>query len=243
MSELDVDLVAIPGGQLQAGRTLEQAQAVWREHADLDLPWHYFSKETGALTVSVGDLLVQRTPLTWRDLQQLSPEVVARLKPDYESWACPASRLLWEDADRAAARAAERTGLAYRLPTEWEWEWAARGGDDREFPWGDRFEPGCANLIEAAAGRVLTGGAFPDGASRHGLLDLVGNVDEWTATIYEPLPGAYWSVARTENWAADRHVTRGGSWEHHRDLARTRRRHGLYRPWVGAGVRLVRDAP
>jgi toxoflavin biosynthesis protein ToxD len=73
-------------------------------------------------------------------------------------------------------------------------------------------------------------------------MDLVGNVDEWTSSVYAPYPDAPAQVPDVEAWASDPHITRGGGFMHHRDLARCARRHALYPPMRGAGFRLVRDA-
>jgi toxoflavin biosynthesis protein ToxD len=236
---LELDLVEVRGGTLVTGQDLEVAKASWQAHADLDLPWHYFAKQTGSLTVDVAPLTVSRTPITWAELAEVDPALVDRLQPVGVGGDHPANALTWAEADQSARRLGELLGLPLRLPTEFEWEHVARGGDDRAYPWGDEFDPGCANLAEAGVGESEPVGSRPDGASPAGVLDLAGNVDEWTASVYRPLPGAHWTVPRVEAWSVDPHGTRGGSFDHHRDLALTRRRHAVYRPWDGAGFRVV----
>jgi formylglycine-generating enzyme required for sulfatase activity len=194
---------------------------------------------TGARLVDIDAFEVQRAPLTWGELAVVDAGLVSRLKDAESGWEHPADRLSWEEATAAAALLAEHHGVALRLATEFEWERIARGDDDRSYPWGDVFDPSCCNLAEAEVGHTEPAGRRAAGASQHGVLDLAGNVDEWTASVYAPYPGAHWTVPPTESWAVDPHVTRGGSFSHHRDLALTRRRHAVYRPWEGAGMRLV----
>ncbi len=123
----------------------------------------------------------------------------------------PVVGVTWAEASAFAAWIGSQLGEEVRLPTEDEWERAARGDDTREFPWGDEYVRGRANLFDLGLGTTTPVGSFPDGASAFGVLDMAGNVDEWTSTRYAPYPGAPDSVPTVEDWAADPHITRGGA--------------------------------
>lgn len=129
------------------------------------------------------------------------------------------------EADRYCQWLGLKDGKSYRLPTEAEWEYAARGNDGRKYPWGNHARRGgSANFADASTtfpwrdSQINDGypetspvGAFPLGASFFGLEDMAGNVWEWCLDFYQPLPGALKRNPRVPSGST--RVYRGGSWK------------------------------
>ena len=122
-----------------------------------------------------------------------------------------------------------KTGRHFRLPTEQEWEYVASNGVQNVFPWGDHFECGLANTAEEGLFRSTPVGIFPGGRTQLGVLDLAGNVEEYTASQYKPYPNG--KEVRDDLLVKEGsyRIARGGSFTRFSDLARSTRRHGWYK--------------
>lgn len=194
------------------------------------VPEDWFSKSTPAHEVELDAYEIARFLVTEAEyLTFVQDTQYWNLPTHWRDGAPPAHRsnhpvhgVHWRDILLYLEWLAEKSGVQYRVPTEAEWEKAARGSDFRVYPWGNRFEPMRCNTRETGVGQTTPVGIFPGGAAVCGALDLSGNVEEYTADLYWPYPGSKFSDSDYGSYR----MTRGGSFALDADLARCDRRHG-----------------
>ncbi len=163
-----------------------------------------------AFVTATGHRVPEVDPATWRGYGLIHPYARTR-RHAWVGGATPAGRgghpvvlVSHGDARAYAAWLSDVTGRRWRLPSEAEWEKAARGADGRRFPWGRAWDPERLNSHDRGPFDTTPVGAYPAGASPHGLLDTAGQVFEWTATPMIGVAGA---------GAGERFIVKGGSWD------------------------------
>ncbi len=249
------EFVFIPGGIYEIGSDeseVERCIGYWRSrlidgYDGIQLRDWIF-KEFPKHKVQVAPFRISRFPVTNRDYGQFlrytplePPESIAAAEPaDHPVWGVE-----YEAAVMYAAWAGECLGRPCRLPSEFEWECAARGISRREYPYGQEFDPQKANTMEAGIGRTTPVDQYPRGVSEFGVFDMAGNVEEWTTSLYTPYGGGTFVEDDLSRLLGKRYrILRGGSFALGGDLTRCARRHG---PHPGPlfryrGFRLVADS-
>ena len=242
----DVEMVEIPAGEFIMGLTLEQARQMnqeWNEKAGVFADPNAFTKGIPRLTVYLDTFLIDKVEVTnarYRRCVQAGicqPVTPGRtdIPPDYlDSPAYDDYPVIGVDWDDAVAYC---QWVGKRLPTEAEWEKAARGTDGRLYPWGDEWNPEAANLYRAEFSPV---GAHPGDRSPYGVLDMAGNAAEWTADRFWLYPANPRATAHTSLLAAGPRVVRGFGWNRWTGSVAARDTGFPEIPPVATGFRCVR---
>ncbi|HMQ11119.1 MAG TPA: SUMF1/EgtB/PvdO family nonheme iron enzyme [Oligoflexia bacterium] len=134
-----------------------------------------------------------------------------------------------DDAKSCAHWYAKYLGLPLRLPSEYEWEIAARGIERLQYPYGETFSSKKGNTYETGIGHTTPVTLYEQYASPFGVVDMAGNVEEWVDTQYSPYPGGPNLSDDLSGTLGDNYfVLRGGSFARGGDLSRGARRHGPF---------------
>ena len=243
---LNPPMITIEGGWIETGLDEAKVDGVMDTLQGLGLDRSWIEKEVPRHTLHLPRYAIGKYPVTNLEYKAfLEDSLQPRIPNNWAFGQFPVERsnhpvygLEAEDADAYVAWLSARSGRAFRLPTEAEWEYAGAGPENFEFPWGERFLPEHANTAEMAIFNTTPVGMFPLGASPFGCLDMAGNVEEYVADNYAPYPGGKAINDDLVQVVGTHRIARGGSFTRFRDLARNCRRHGKYpRASYGRGFR------
>ena len=212
------DMVLIPAGKFIMGTSDEEEQLVIRQLGGGELVEHpqWFLSEKPQRAVHVDSFYINNFEVTNADYQKfidatghIAPRHWENRKHPEGEDNFPVVYVSWKDAN------AYCRWVGKRLPTEIEWEKAARGTDARIWPWGNVFDITMCNVESWEGSGPKPVGSYPQGASPYGIYDMAGNVWEWTDSWYDAYPG---STFTTTEFGQKFRVLRGGSWYHYDSL-------------------------
>jgi formylglycine-generating enzyme required for sulfatase activity len=233
-------MVTIPAGKFLVGTPASELGEIEK----LGLGRKYTERETPQHEVELAEYAIGRYPVTnaefarfvedkgydtreyWTDAGWKQKESEGWKQPrfwDDDKWNDPSQPVVgvsWYEALAYCNWLAAKTGKDYRLPTEAEWEKAARGADGRRYPWGNNWDPRLCNNKESGPGRTTPVGQYsPGGDSPYGVGDLAGQVWEWCQSKYggtgdKPKFGYPYEAGdgREDLEGEDTRILRGGSW-------------------------------
>src|SRR5262249_43501464 len=223
------DLADLPGGAFKMGRD---------DGLQTEAPAHQ---------VTVNGFAIDKTEVTNFEYAQFvkqtshaPPSQWGGVRPPAGDERAAVSNVSYNDAVAFAEWRSKRDHVTYRLPTEEEWEYAARNGDKNNlYPWGDTWQQGNAVTQEAGAVKAEEVGKHPQGADAWGVQDLMGNVWEWTSSKASLYPGSTLKLPDAQQgWI----VIRGGGYGSQSNLVS-----GTMRDWFAPdykspllGFRLVK---
>jgi formylglycine-generating enzyme required for sulfatase activity len=223
MDAMPVPMVFVPAGEFIMGSSTVQLNAFWIDKTEVTNAMYAHCVEAGACSAPRSSVSHAR------------PSYYGN--PEFEDY--PVIYVSWVDAQKYCS------WTGGRLPTEAEWEKAARGTDGRTFPWGEQDPSGTVDLLNFYAQDTTEVGMYPAGASPYGVLDMAGNVSEWVADwlsldYYKSPP-----PANPPGPGSGEYRGRGGSWATTlTELVQTSSRTGNFPTDSsgGIGFRCARDA-
>jgi formylglycine-generating enzyme required for sulfatase activity len=219
-------MVNIPGGSFAMGSNDDPSERPVRE-------------------VNVAAFAMSRYPVSIGEWKRCVAAKECKYEPAGDD-NLPAYNLSWNDTQQYVAWLSKTTGQKYRLPSEAEWEYAARAKTQTKFWWGNQIAPGTANCkgcgSDGSAARPMKVGAFP--ANAFGLHDMTGSIAQWVSDCWvKDYQGAPRDGSSRDASFCRQHVVRGGSWKNDASYARSssRDRYDTDVRHVVNGFRVVRQ--
>jgi formylglycine-generating enzyme required for sulfatase activity len=224
-------MVTIPAGPFLMGTPeseLDELEklGVERKYLEREVPQHEVTLEAYAIarypvTNAEFERFIQdggyQTRDYWTDAGWKQKESDDWSQPRYwedKKWNDPSQPVVgvsWYEALAYCRWLSAKSGREYRLPSEAQWEKAARGTDGRRYPWGDDWDPDRCNNKETGPGRTTPVGQYPEGDSPYGVGEMVGQVWEWCSSKYAPYRYKP-DDGREDLEGGDTRILRGGSW-------------------------------
>jgi formylglycine-generating enzyme required for sulfatase activity len=254
------DMVTIPAGEFWMGVSSKQIDYLL-EHESWAEDWYHnnlFQVERPYHRVHTGPYEIGRAPVSNMEYHLFVWETGYRTPNHWvgfhyneEEAHCPVVGVSRYDAlaycewlayQMAEFNEGDTEEYHYRLPTEAEWERAARGADGRLYPWGNDFDPWRCNTAESAKGATTPANSYsPSGDSPFGVTDMAGNVWEWTGSVLKPYPYKA-DDGREALGPKDACVIRGGAWYYSHKLARCAARESVLPGYISSslGFRIAR---
>jgi len=242
----------IPTANVSIGLEKKQVENVVSKYKSVGVLDDWIKKETPRFSVHINTYSMAVFPVTNKEYRDyLSDEQSGEIPSSWTFGRYPnhlSNHPVATISDVAAVNytkwLSRKTGRRFRLPTEIEWEYAAAGVKGLEFPWGNEYVRENANTAELGIFATTTVGIFLEGSSPFGLLDMAGNVEEYTSSDYWVYPGGDRVEDDLLTLTKSYKIARGGSCTRFSDLARCRRRHGRYSKDIYVmGFRLAEDSP
>ncbi|MGH6831202.1 MAG: formylglycine-generating enzyme family protein, partial [Methylocella sp.] len=231
----------IPAGSYVMGRNLTDAEK--KLVIEFEKPGsriQIFNYDWPGHEVSVSSFYLDRTEVSNAQYAEFvkatgyaAPDAWNGSEPPPNAELIPVTFVNYQDARAYCAwRSKSRNdGLTYRLPTEEEWEFAARGKDAGKpgasmklYPWGDEWIENGANTKESRLGYPRNVDAYPQSKSPFGILNLAGNVSEWTSSDFNHYPGGNQQTPREPGYQGTYQVVRGGGFAYPKEAATTTNR-------------------
>jgi formylglycine-generating enzyme required for sulfatase activity len=252
--EIGIEFILISAGEFIMGSTVDDMRQLVR-HRHYELKREWIIDETPQHRVRISRPFY----LSKYEITQGQWEAVMGSNPSrFQGKDRPVESVSWYDAQEFIRRLNLREPKAqYRLPTEAEWEYAARGADGRWYPWGHTFDATRLNFCDRNCNHVWRDstvsdghsgtapvGSYANGVSPFGVHDMVGNVWEWVGDRH----GLYTVTTRTDPQGPESgefRVMRGGSWDNNAGLCRVTARLYIapHHRFDFLGFRLVRTTP
>lgn len=230
---IKAEMVRIPGGKFKMGRN--DGDLLEKPEREVEVKDFYMDK-TEVTNAEYYQFVLEKQynpiPLHWENGKPLTADLQQ-----------PVRYVNFDDIKAFAEWRSKRDGVTYRLPTEEEWEYAARNGSENNlYPWGNEWDENKASVRQDLT--FVPVGSKPEGANKWGVLDLVGNVWEWTSSPASAYPGSD-LTKQVEERVGKTHLVVRGAFDLKKDLSSSTATYRVFKDFKdrdkAIGFRLVRS--